>query len=675
MITILEMVSNWSSRFWPFMVNHLWQATLFALLVLVASHLVKRLPAKARHAVWLLALVKFGLPSAIILLVAKFAGIDFHSILSHYGSAVPVSKAISPTITLIAEPVLQQSASAHAISIGPYAGLYLVLSIIWVTACCTFLALWFRRRVQLSRAILAGQMTFSGREVEALKRVKIWLMIDRDVDLILSPRINEPGVWRVWNPVLVLPTGIADHLTEAELDTVIMHELFHVIRRDNLFGNLQMILCCLFWFHPIVWLIDRKLLAERERACDEAVIDHTGTSQIYASGILKVCRMGLTPGWKVAGVSGVSGSNLDKRIEHIMKNTNSGALKTAHWMLIWGLAVVAICFSLGAGVFSRSSVTAQSLTNGSGVEVPIHFRNERGYNERIPFLFTSAKAEVTKLQPATKSNDTVYRIRLKIALENNWSRQLTGLGVYLTNEESTWRVYMEQVNLSIEPSGQFEFEREVTVTLQNETSLGDLYIVAASGQSEAGDTWGMPVPSMRTMVKPPPPPPMPPLPPGAERSPQSIPPPPPPPPRPTSAINEIIPGGPVDGISGGIPGGIPGGEPIGVPGGIPGGEPGGVPGGIPNGDPGGTAPTTSSHHMLKEFPRPEYTEEARNNRTQGTVLVRIYVDSYGKIENAVIIDGLPDGLNEKALECAYKIRFNEGERFSTNVRISFALND
>src|SRR5882724_6722460 len=359
MIKILEMLSDWSSQFWPFMVNHLWQATLFALLVLVASHLVKKLPAKARHAVWLLALVKFALPSAIILLVARFAGVDFNSLFSRYGSAVPASQTISPTITLIAEPVFQQSASAHSVSINSYAGLYIALSLIWMIACVTFLALWFRRRVQLSRAILAGQMTFAGRELDALKRVKAWLMIDRDVDLILSPRVNEPGVWRVWNPVLVLPIGIADHLTEAELESVIMHELFHVTRRDNLFGNLQMVLCCLFWFHPIVWLIDRKLLAERESACDEAVIDHTGTSQIYASGILKVCRMGLTPGWKVAGVSGVSGSNLDKRIEHIMKNTNSGTLKTAHWMLIWGLAVVAICLSLGAGIFSRSSVNAQ----------------------------------------------------------------------------------------------------------------------------------------------------------------------------------------------------------------------------------------------------------------------------------------------------------------------------
>src|SRR5690242_5044583 len=99
MITILEMLSNWSSQFWPFMDNHLWQATLFTLLVLGASHLVKKLPAKARHAVWLLALLKFALPSAIILFVAKFAGVDFNSLFSRYRSAAPTGRAITPTIT------------------------------------------------------------------------------------------------------------------------------------------------------------------------------------------------------------------------------------------------------------------------------------------------------------------------------------------------------------------------------------------------------------------------------------------------------------------------------------------------------------------------------------------------------------------------------------------------
>src|SRR4029077_8549554 len=117
-----------------------------------------------------------------------------------------------------------------------------------------------------------------------------------------------------------------------------------------------------------------------------------------------------------------------------------------------------------------------------------------------------------------------YRIRMKISLENNWAQRLTGLGIFLTNEESTWRIYIEQVNLSIEPAGQFEFERQVMVTLPKETSLGTLYVEAASGQNEEGRRWGFLAPT------PPPPPPPPPFPPRVERPSPALPPPPPPPP-------------------------------------------------------------------------------------------------------------------------------------------------
>src|SRR4051812_44468439 len=185
MISILETVSNWSNQLWPLMVNHLWQATLFALVVLAASHLVKKIPAKAQHAVWLLALVKFALPSAAFLLLAKFAGIDFGH--AFRGTTAQTSVAIAPTITMIAEPVIQQNSYAELIS--PRTGLYIALTVIWLVVCAVFLALWFKRRVQLSRAILAGQTVFSGRETEALKRVKSWLLIERDVDLILSPSV------------------------------------------------------------------------------------------------------------------------------------------------------------------------------------------------------------------------------------------------------------------------------------------------------------------------------------------------------------------------------------------------------------------------------------------------------------------------------------------------------
>ena len=118
---------------------------------------------------------------------------------------------------------------------------------------------------------------------------------------IVSSRVVEPGVWRVLRPAILLPEGMADGLSSAELEAVLAHELIHIARGDNLASNLQMALCCLLWFHPLVWLIDRRLLVEREQACDEAVIRLGAGSDVYAASLLKVLRFCI--GWKVAGVS------------------------------------------------------------------------------------------------------------------------------------------------------------------------------------------------------------------------------------------------------------------------------------------------------------------------------------------------------------------------------------
>src|SRR6195952_5108317 len=47
----------------------------------------------------------------------------------------------------------------------------------------------------------------------------------------------------------------------------------------------------LFWFHPLVWWIGKRMVEERERACDEEVLRMLGEPQPYAEGILNVCKL------------------------------------------------------------------------------------------------------------------------------------------------------------------------------------------------------------------------------------------------------------------------------------------------------------------------------------------------------------------------------------------------
>ncbi len=112
--------------------------------------------------------------------------------------------------------------------------------------------------------------------------------------------------------------GISERLTPPQLDAVLAHELCHIRRRDNLLAAIHMLVEALFWFHPLVWWLGKKLVDERERACDEEVLRLGGEPHIYAEAIVNICKLYMES--PLVCMSGVTGSDLKKRVEAILVN-------------------------------------------------------------------------------------------------------------------------------------------------------------------------------------------------------------------------------------------------------------------------------------------------------------------------------------------------------------------
>src|ERR1035438_8813868 len=66
--------------------------------------------------------------------------------------------------------------------------------------------------------------------------------------------------------------------------SILIHELTHLRRRDALLAGLQAVVVRIFWFDPVVWLLNRSLRVEMEKSCDEAVLDVTADAKVYAGG-------------------------------------------------------------------------------------------------------------------------------------------------------------------------------------------------------------------------------------------------------------------------------------------------------------------------------------------------------------------------------------------------------
>ena len=308
--------------FWSQLLNHLWQATLFALLLLALAALLRGAPARLRYGLYLLASLKFLLPSALLLaaleplhlapeggLVARLASaLDFQALMTRVESWLGLCPTDGAGLPPDSRRVLMM----------------VLLAGLWAGGSLLLLISWRRRQRHFAASLEAATEVAGGPLAATFEQLCQRLDVRRPVRLVLAPGVAEPGVWGVWRPVVVLPASMPELLSPAELETVLLHELVHVRRWDNLAASLHMLLCGLLWFHPLIWWLDRRLLAERERACDDRVLQLAGSGELYARSLVKVLRFGV--GLPLAGASAATGADLRRRLEHIRSGRRSDAV-------------------------------------------------------------------------------------------------------------------------------------------------------------------------------------------------------------------------------------------------------------------------------------------------------------------------------------------------------------
>jgi Zn-dependent protease with chaperone function len=126
-----------------------------------------------------------------------------------------------------------------------------------------------RRFAGIRTAGAAVAATWAIGAVLMLARLLWRIGIERSAEAAAS---GAPGVNGLLRPRISLPAGIRRRLNRRELDAVLLHELAHARRRDNLIRLVHEIGLCLFWFHPLAWLAGSRLSLYRELSCDESVI-------------------------------------------------------------------------------------------------------------------------------------------------------------------------------------------------------------------------------------------------------------------------------------------------------------------------------------------------------------------------------------------------------------------
>ena len=329
------------------LLRHLCQSTVFTVGVWLLTLTLRPNAARLRYRLWMTASLKFLLPFS--LLIAAGAR------LAPTGHFVRSQPKIVTVVEGVAQPLLEAwPADATTPVSVPGIGtrgttapasrdwLPLLLLSAWGAGTLLLLARWMRSWQRLRATVRRGEpMTLA----------------DGTPAVTVAERV-EPGVFGIIRPVLVLPRGIAEQLSAEQLDAIMAHELSHMRRRDNLTAALHMLVEAVFWFHPMVWWLEARLVEERERACDEAVLESRRQPVAYAEGILNVCKFYVEV--PLSCVSGVMGSELKRRIARILSGQLARKLDLRRKALLGLAGALALGAPLALGVVHGSTGVLQA---------------------------------------------------------------------------------------------------------------------------------------------------------------------------------------------------------------------------------------------------------------------------------------------------------------------------
>jgi uncharacterized protein (TIGR03435 family) len=310
--------------------NHLWQSTVYALAVMAAASLLRGNAPRVRYWLWLTASLKFLVPFSLLVSAGGRVVMPPDTPSMHATTVTRISNYFAPM-----EVAVRPAHRTGAFIVFQWTT---VLAAVWLAGALFVVLRWLWHWYSIRRTM----------------RNAVNVATDFDIRVLSVPSRMEPGIFGIVRPVLLVPAGMMDQLTPEQFEAIVAHERRHVACQDNLTATLHMCVEALFWFHPLVWWIGGRLMEERERDCDEAVLRSGSRARDYAQGIVSVCRQYAES--PLACAAGISGADLKKRVREIMSWRGSLPVSPRRKAVLAAAAAVAVSLPFFIGMTRAQSL-------------------------------------------------------------------------------------------------------------------------------------------------------------------------------------------------------------------------------------------------------------------------------------------------------------------------------
>lgn len=269
-----------------FLWSQSWQMALLFLAVGLLCYLARNWSAHWRYLLCLVVLLKCLVPSLIPMRVPDAVAAPFNGLMQHV--TVSMERSVGAAHDSAVQTTPKSAPPAVSATPSRQINWQLWLVVCWALGAAGFLFIALVKAIRIQRGLKRSR-TQPNLELECeFLALAVAIGLKRRPKLCLIRGLSQPFVWGVLRGAIYLPENFEQQGTAQQRRLVLGHELAHVLRWDALVNLIQIVVQAVFFFHPLVWWLNRIIRHEREKCCDEmAIASLQADSHDYGSAILE----------------------------------------------------------------------------------------------------------------------------------------------------------------------------------------------------------------------------------------------------------------------------------------------------------------------------------------------------------------------------------------------------
>jgi len=420
------------------LLHSLWQGLLLAIVTGVVMVLSKKSGSALRY----------KLLSTIFIAFVAITGFTFYKQLQAAGAVAPTGINLAAPLTHVtpAAPVNLNNYSTPAVAVKNNNLQHYVNGFVryFDEHASLFVTIWFIIFMAQCIKILSGLVHIqrirhyktnpaSAFWVERIEQLAKRLNIKKHILLLESAIIKVPAVVGFLKPTILVPLGLINNLSQEEVESILMHELAHIRRKDYLFNLLQCFIDIIFFFNPAVLWISSLIRNERENCCDDIAISETKNKKQFIQALVSFHQYNTSVS-KYAMPFAARKHKLVDRVKRIVNNNNNTLNPGEKIVLVGCLVAFGVAFvTISNGQTDTTKKKAPQSTSSTQNKTGSSTQKSAGTQKQVQK--TAPAAEQSASKNSDDDNNENYGNYTDLGYKNITVDQLIELRNHGVSEE------------------------------------------------------------------------------------------------------------------------------------------------------------------------------------------------------------------------------------------------